>query len=526
MKTTLRTLILTVPLALTCANAQQVIPQVADGGGWRSTLVLTNTTSSATIASLSFFQDTSGGATQAWTPTFLEGGSPSALNLAAGSTLFLHTPGTAGAVSQGWAELTAIPGVEGYVIYTYRSAGHADQDATAPAVSATNRILVPFDNTSGLVMALAVVNPNPIAESISVTFRTSGGAVSQGSLPSLPANGQLAFLMGDQFPATKGQSGLAEFYVSAGTISIIALRANATGAFTSAPVYFETGAPIIPTSGGGGGGSISGDITFAGFSVGKVTSGSGVQELIGGVFDAFTPTEWNAPFAGTKIGACTVYDITYATGSKYPSSPDVFLDAGAQLSVGGPNLAAGSTIPATSTAIGPLYSRTLPAGTLADGGTYTLSGSGGTQVAAFNPVSATLPSNFSVTNWDGITAIDRTKNLTVNWTGSGFQNLIISANGTMLSASTIHSVVVTCVAAASLHTFSIPAAALAKLPAITSALTGIGVLSVTTAPAINGTVSSAGTTDTSFTPNLVAGGKINYGTFAPFFTWTKSVTIQ
>jgi hypothetical protein len=32
-----------------------VIPQVADGGGWQTTLVLTNTTANAVSASLSFF---------------------------------------------------------------------------------------------------------------------------------------------------------------------------------------------------------------------------------------------------------------------------------------------------------------------------------------------------------------------------------------------------------------------------------------------------------------------------------------
>jgi hypothetical protein len=46
-------------------------------GGWQTTLVLANTTVSAATASLTFYKETGagGGATEPWTPTFLEGSS-------------------------------------------------------------------------------------------------------------------------------------------------------------------------------------------------------------------------------------------------------------------------------------------------------------------------------------------------------------------------------------------------------------------------------------------------------------------
>ncbi len=53
-----------------------------------------------------------------------------------------------------------------------------------------------------------------------------------------------------QFPATAGQSGLAEFYGPSGTFSILALKFN-SGAFTTAPVYAVSGAPIIASGTGG-----------------------------------------------------------------------------------------------------------------------------------------------------------------------------------------------------------------------------------------------------------------------------------
>jgi hypothetical protein len=513
--------ILTLLSAATLCAQIQVIPQVADGGGWKSTVVLVNTTATETTALLTFFKDTTAGATESWAPPFLEGSSTS-INIPAGSAVFLHTSGSAAAVSQGWGQLVAGSGVVAYVIYTFTTGGRA-QDATAPAVSASTRILVPFDNTNQLVTALAVVNPNAGSLSISVNFNTSSG-VSTAALPTIPAQGQMAFLMPSQFSGTTGKSGLAEFYATSGSFAIIALRANPTGGFTSAPVFPENGAPIISTgTGSGGGGSIAGDITFSGFTIGKITSSAGSQEIAGGQFSAYTHAEWDPPYAGTKVGACLIYQVSYPSTALYPSAPSVFLDAGA-LSLSGPGLTAGTTVPKLSVPDGPVYELSLPSGTLVGGGTYTLTGSGGTQVDAFK-VSATLPDNFAVTNLASITTINRSTPLTLNWTGSGFENVIINVNGTTLG-STVHQVVVTCVVPSSTGTYSIPAEALSYLPVITGGASSLGQVSASTAPAISGTVSSQSATSTTFTPNLVGGGKINYGSFAPSFTVLKSVTIQ
>ena len=244
----LRNLALAILFSLSGLAAQvQVIPQVADGGGWATTIVLTNTTASAQTVQLKFNQSIgAAGATTPWIPPFIESVSLSAIGLPPGSTRFFHTLGSAATLTQGWGELDAPDGVEGYAIFTSHAPGNPAQDATAPASTASGRVLVPFDNTAHLITAVAMVNPNPAAENILVNIKTSDGAVSTGTA-SLPANGQTTFLMPTQFPATAGKSGLAEFFTS-GTISSIALRANPSGAFTTAPVYAESGPPVIATS--------------------------------------------------------------------------------------------------------------------------------------------------------------------------------------------------------------------------------------------------------------------------------------
>jgi len=225
-----------------------LIPQVVDGGGWQTTLVLTNRTANAGSASLSFRIDTAAGETQVWSPPFLEVGSTTGLPLGGGSTVYLHTAGTAAGLSQGWAAVNADAGIVAYAVFTFRNPGRQDQDGTAIGAPGSTRILVPFDNSSGLITSVGVVNPGATSQSISVNITTSNGTIGHGTLPSIPPNGHLAFLLTQRFPTLAGQRGLAEFYSNSGAFSLIALRANPTGAFTAAPAYFETGPPIISSA--------------------------------------------------------------------------------------------------------------------------------------------------------------------------------------------------------------------------------------------------------------------------------------
>jgi hypothetical protein len=56
--------------------AQTFIPQIADGGGWKTTIVLVNSNSSTASASLTFFQDSGSGSTQSWAIPLLETSAP------------------------------------------------------------------------------------------------------------------------------------------------------------------------------------------------------------------------------------------------------------------------------------------------------------------------------------------------------------------------------------------------------------------------------------------------------------------
>jgi len=518
--------------AVSSAQAQTslIIPQIVDGAAWLTTIALTNTSASQTIASLSFFQETGGGNTTSWALNFEEMTSAQAqsLVLPAGSSVFLHTLGTAANTTIGWGKLVetdaSLP-VLAYAIFTQRVTGRSDQDGTAPAAAAVSRILVPFDNTNGAVTSMAIANTTSSSGTIFVGIRTAT-ATTQPAAITLPADGHTSFAFPTQFPATAGQSGLAEFYSSSGSFSILALKFN-SGAFTTAPVYSVTGPPIIASTSGGGG---AGNIILGSFTMSKINTASAslppaagsVNDQIAGDFASYSPAEWQTAYPAATFGPCTVVDETYPILGKAPSSPDSFLDAGT-IALSGPGLPQGAklgTLPETN---GPFYYYAPPTGsTLAYGGTYTISSNGGTQIGPFN-ISATIPTSFSVTNWDQITSINRAADLPVSWAGSGFGTVVIGVSGTTQTSTTKHSVAVTCVVAASLGTFSIPQGALAMLPAIqASSGASAGQLVASAAP---GSVAVSGTSQ-DLTPSLVGGGQVNYGNFGPSLIVVKSLSIQ
>jgi hypothetical protein len=216
------------------------IPQIADGGVWSTTLVLTNTTSSVASVSITFYQETgkTDNSTTPWTPAFVEGTNTQNISLAGGATMFLHTPGTATNVTQGWGQAVVSDGVQIYALFSTKATGQG----TAPATVSGTDILIPFDNTFGNVTAIALANPTPNAETITMVSQIGTGTVSQSSIP-LAAYGHAAFLLPSMLAGTVGAHGLVEF-TNGGGFSAIGLQSNPTNFITTAQAYSVNG-PII-----------------------------------------------------------------------------------------------------------------------------------------------------------------------------------------------------------------------------------------------------------------------------------------
>jgi uncharacterized protein (TIGR03437 family) len=260
----------------------------------------------------------------------------------------------------------------------------------------------------------------------------------------------------------------------------------------------------------------TGTVTMAGLNIGQLEPGAGSLATVGGVINQYTVAEFLIPYSGPKVGACNILQETYPANGKEPSAPDATLDAGV-LTISGTGLPA-QPVTKIANPLGPVYNSQVP---VTDGGTYKLSGAGGTQVGPFT-ISATYPTSFSVTNLSSLSTVDRSQPLTVDWTGSGFNQVEIAINTTILTSTTTQAVIVTCPVPASLGTYTVPAAALAYLlPSAT-----VAELQVTALTTTGGTTSAESTTDPNSVIPLVSGGLVDFGGFGTYIDVLASPTVH
>jgi uncharacterized protein (TIGR03437 family) len=256
----------------------------------------------------------------------------------------------------------------------------------------------------------------------------------------------------------------------------------------------------------------TGTVTMAGLNIGQLIGSGG---SVGGVINQYTVSEFLIDYSGPKFGPCNVLDETYPAGGKEPSAPDSTLDAGT-LTIGGPG-GLMQTVTKTAQPLGPVYNSSL---SIVDGGSYTLSASGGSQVGPFN-ITTTFPTSFTVPNFSSYSTISRSQPLTVNWSGSGFDLVKIMIIDDVETSTTVHVVAVECSVPASLGTYTVPAAALAYLPANPASFQ---VLALVTNG--GGAQSAESTTDPNTVIPLVSGGLVDFGGFGAYIDYYESTTVQ
>lgn len=262
--------------------------------------------------------------------------------------------------------------------------------------------------------------------------------------------------------------------------------------------------------------SATGNITMAGLVLGENIVNGAASYAIGGVINQYTATEFLIDYAGPKVDMCTVLHEVYPVGGKEPSAPDATLDAGA-ITLSGPGVS--QTLSKQAVPLGTFYSGTLTSVT--NGGTYTLTATGGTQVGPFT-ASAKFPNGFTVTNVSSLSTVKRSQPLTVSWTGSGFDTVEIQINTTTQSTTTVNLLVLNCAVPASLGTYTVPATALAYLTPVASAMLQV------TADTNNGfPLSAESTTDPNTIIPLVSGGLVDFGGFGTYIDYVLTgVTVQ
>ena len=236
---------------------------------WTSTITLINKNVVPATARLSFFgdgnsysSDPNGSGPLTLPVTFPQTGSSALLHattfdrtLGSYASLIVETAGPQGTspVLVGSAQLVSTSTVDGFTIFHQIPTG---QEAVVPMETrkATSYLLA-FDNTSGLVLGVAVENVTAQPAVIPVIVRNENGAVivTQKTSISLDGNGHFQFVLADPatgFPETANIRGTIEFDTPpGGQISVLGLRFTPpNNALTTIPAMAQVGT---------GGGSIA-----------------------------------------------------------------------------------------------------------------------------------------------------------------------------------------------------------------------------------------------------------------------------
>jgi hypothetical protein len=221
-----------VPVTFTVRSAPLVMPQIIDGGGGKTSILLVNADVEPASYALRFWQDSG----QPY-PLALAGEgvrSATADTIPAGGLRVIETQDASEDGSQGWGELESGRPVGGTVVFRRRGPGVPESEAAIPVASPIGRrFSMAFDNTEGFITAMALVNPHASqSATIDVTLRDEDGApLSTGRL-ALGPHEHTAFALPAQFAATGARRGVAEFS-STQDLAALGLRFNPGGAFTS-----------------------------------------------------------------------------------------------------------------------------------------------------------------------------------------------------------------------------------------------------------------------------------------------------
>lgn len=215
-----------------------VLPQVACGAGWKTQLHLVNPSSSAVQVSIVFRSD-DGRSLQLPVKAGVAGWAQDqmvdkvVLTLQPSSGLHIEIADQDGPQRAGWAEILCSGPLTGYAEFEFLSAGKA----TAEFVSICGpSFLLPYDNTEGRQVGVALVNPDGSAAAVMATIWDSGWAELDGEDIVLPAKGHQSFMLADRFPVTQGKRGVIEFRAGPESeISGLGLQFDTEGRFAVSP---------------------------------------------------------------------------------------------------------------------------------------------------------------------------------------------------------------------------------------------------------------------------------------------------
>jgi hypothetical protein len=195
------------------APGPKIISHLANGQGWKTTILLVNTDTKPAQFTLSFWKDDGAALNLPLGPYGTVAGVSGTIG--PGNSQIIETDGSGSSLVAGWAHLITNSPIGGTAIFTAQSDGVPPSEAAVPlSSSASGQLFMPFDNTSGTLAfatGLALANPNEQDATLTVAFTSSTGQnIPVTGTIKVPAHGHYACVLGDMFPAIRGKRGVVQ----------------------------------------------------------------------------------------------------------------------------------------------------------------------------------------------------------------------------------------------------------------------------------------------------------------------------
>ena len=313
------------------------MPHIAAQENWTTLFTLVNKGPASTQARLSLFGDAAdptgnGPLTLPLAFPQISGASGPLLastfdrTIATNASLIVTTAGAqTPPVLVGSAQLAAVGQVDGFAIFHLIPGA---QEAVVPLETRNaSSYLLPFDNTGGVVLGVAIENASAQAGIVPVVIRDETGALigTAGAAIGLAGNGHASFVLSTQYPETAGKHGTIEFDTPAGgQIGVLGIRTTPLGSTTTL-----TTIPALANVGTSGG------------SIAHIATGNGWQTTFVLVNTGTTTAQVNLNFFADVTGAPLPLPLSFPLVSSSTTTVNSTVSQ---------SLAAGATLLVQSTA--------------------------------------------------------------------------------------------------------------------------------------------------------------------------------
>jgi probable HAF family extracellular repeat protein len=217
-----------------------VFSHIAAGGGWDTTITLINTSSIPVETTLRFFADNGSGLDLPLEIT-QKGGTELVKRSQLDRTIdpntsLLITTGARPSTVVGWADVTSTGPLGGFAIFRQQGSGPASEGTVPLQTRFASTMTLPYDNTSSLVMGVALANLATEPATMTATiWDESGRMLGTQNIP-LAGSGHTSFVLPTGILLTSGRRGILQFQTT-GTRGMagLGLRFSPLMTFTSVP---------------------------------------------------------------------------------------------------------------------------------------------------------------------------------------------------------------------------------------------------------------------------------------------------